>query len=207
MAREERGRCLRRALACGFALAVLCRVFPGAAATAQVPGEVLRLRVVAHSDSREEQELKLKVRDGVLEEAAKWCQGAESLEEANAALCTHLQSIGKAAQAVLAREGSGHGCRVQVTDAYFPTKEYQGFTLPAGVYRTLQVTLGDGAGRNWWCVVFPALCLPGAQEDHSVLDLLPQGERQVVEKAEDYQVSFKVVELYQELRQWLRGLG
>ena len=162
MAREERGRCLRRALACGFALAALCRVFPGAAATAQVPGEVLRLRVVAHSDSREEQELKLKVRDGVLEEAAKWCQGAESLEEANTALCTHLQSIGKAAQAVLDREGSGHGCRVQVMDAYFPTKEYQGFTLPAGVYRTLQVTLGDGGGRNWWCVVFPALCLPGA---------------------------------------------
>ena len=103
MTREERGRCMRRALACGFALAVLCRVFPGAAATAQVPGEVLRLRVVAHSDSREEQELKLKVRDGVLEEAAKWCQGAESSAEANAALCTHLPSIWKAAQAALAR--------------------------------------------------------------------------------------------------------
>ncbi len=76
--------------------------------------------------------------------------------------------------------------------------------LPAGRYRTLRVTLGEGAGKNWWCVVFPSLCLPAATQEEALLTL-PEGERQVVEGGQDVQVKLKAVELWESLREWLRG--
>ena len=172
-------------------------------ASAQLPQNVLRLHVVANSDSPADQEVKLKVRDAVLEEAARWYGDAATMEEANFALCTHLESITQAANKALAENGSPHTARAQVTDLYFPTRDYEGFSLPAGTYRSLQVTIGAGEGKNWWCVVFPALCLPAAQDREDVLALLPQQEQDIVSHPAEYQVEFKLVELFEELRHWL----
>ena len=197
-------RLLGRALVCGFVLAALCSFFPFAAACGQLPRDVVRLHVVANSNGAEDQAVKLLVRDAVLEEAARWYQGAGSMEEASSQLCTHLQSIAGAARQVLGEQGVGYSATAQMTEMYFPTRDYGDFRLPAGRYRTLRVTLGEGAGKNWWCVVFPSLCLPAATQEEALLTL-PEGERQVVEGGQDIQVKLKAVELWESLREWLRG--
>lgn len=197
-------RLLGRALVCGFVLAALCSFFPFAAACGQLPQDVVRLHVVANSNGAEDQAVKLLVRDAVLEEAARWYQGAGSMEEASSQLCTHLQSIAGAARQVLGEQGMGYSATAQMTEMYFPTRDYGDFRLPAGRYRTLRVTLGEGAGKNWWCVVFPSLCLPAATQEEALLTL-PEGERQVVEGGQGVQVKLKAVELWESLREWLRG--
>ncbi len=197
-------RLLSRALVCGFVLAALCSFFPFAAACGQLPRDVVRLHVVANSNGAEDQAVKLLVRDAVLEEAARWYQGAGSMEEASSQLCTHLQSIAGAARQVLGEQGVGYSATAQMTEMYFPTRDYGDFRLPAGRYRTLRVTLGEGAGKNWWCVVFPSLCLPAATQEEALLTL-PEGERQVVEGGQEVQVKLKAVELWESLREWLRG--
>lgn len=197
-------RLLGKALVCGFVLAALCSFFPFAAACGQLPRDVVRLHVVANSNGAEDQAVKLLVRDAVLEEAARWYQGAGSMEEASSRLCTHLQSIAGAARQVLGEQGVGYSATAQMTEMYFPTRDYGDFRLPAGRYRTLRVTLGEGAGKNWWCVVFPSLCLPAATQEEALLTL-PEGERQVVEGGRDVQVKLKAVELWESLREWLRG--
>ena len=197
-------RLLGRALVCGFVLAALCSFFPFAAACGQLPRDVVRLHVVANSNGAEDQAVKLLVRDAVLEEAARWYQGAGSMEEASSRLCTHLQSIAGAARQVLGEQGVGYSATAQMTEMYFPTRDYADFRLPAGRYRTLRVTLGEGAGKNWWCVVFPSLCLPAATQEEALLTL-PEGERQVVEGGQEVQVKLKAVELWESLREWLRG--
>ena len=196
-------RLLGKALVCGFVLAALCSFFPFAAACGQLPRDVVRLHVVANSNGAEDQAVKLLVR-AVLEEAARWYQGAGSMEEASSQLCTHLQSIAGAARQVLGEQGVGYSATAQMTEMYFPTRDYGDFRLPAGRYRTLRVTLGEGAGKNWWCVVFPSLCLPAATQEEALLTL-PEGERQVVEGGQDVQVKLKAVELWESLREWLRG--
>lgn len=197
-------RLLGKALVCGFVLAALCSFFPFAAACGQLPRDVVRLHVVANSNGAEDQAVKLLVRDAVLEEAARWYQGAGSMEEASSQLCTHLQSIAGAARQVLGEQGVGYSATAQMTEMYFPTRDYGDFRLPAGRYRTLRVTLGEGAGKNWWCVVFPSLCLPAATQEEALLTL-PEGERQVVEGGQNVQVKLKAVELWESLREWLRG--
>lgn len=197
-------RLLGRALVCGFVLAALCSFFPFAAACGQLPRDVVRLHVVANSNGAEDQAVKLLVRDAVLEEAALWYQGAGSMEEASSQLCTHLQSIAGAARQVLGEQGVDYSATAQMTEMYFPTRDYGDFRLPAGRYRTLRVTLGEGAGKNWWCVVFPSLCLPAATQEEALLTL-PEGERQVVEGGQGVQVKLKAVELWESLREWLRG--
>lgn len=197
-------RLLGRALVCGFVLAALCSFFPFAAACGQLPRDVVRLHVVANSNGAEDQAVKLLVRDAVLEEAARWYQGAGSMEEASSQLCTHLQSIAGAARQVLGEQGVGYSATAQMTEMYFPTRDYGDFRLPSGRYRTLRVTLGEGAGKNWWCVVFPSLCLPAATQEEALLTL-PEGERQVVEGGQEVQVKLKAVELWESLREWLRG--
>lgn len=196
-------RLLGKAMACGFALAVIASFFPFAAACETLPQDVVRLHVVANSDSEEDQAVKLLVRDAVLEEAARWYGDATSMEEASAVLCTHLQSLTGTARKVLEEQGFSYSAQAEMTEMYFTTRDYGSFRLPAGRYRTLRVTLGEGAGKNWWCVVFPTLCLPAASQDNALLTL-PDGEREVVEGQGDYQVKWKAVELWQALREFFR---
>ena len=201
----KQNKLLGKALVCGFVMAVIASFFPFAAACGGLPENVVRLHVVANSDSEEDQSVKLLVRDAVLEEAAKWYGGAQSMEEASSQLCTHLQSLGETARTTLAENGMEYSAKVEMTEMYFSTRDYGTFRLPAGRYRTLRVTLGEGQGKNWWCVVFPSLCLPAAGEEQSDLLLsLPESEREIVENQEQFQVKFKAVELWESLREWLR---
>ena len=119
--------------------------------------QVVRLHVVGASDSDEDQAIKLQVRDAVLESLD---HSIDNAEEAKAYLAENLDRIEATANRVLAETGCGDTASVTLQKEAFDTRVYDTFTLPAGVYDALRITIGEGEGRNWWCVVFPSLCMP-----------------------------------------------
>ena len=157
-----------------FSLLTLLSV-PFAAA---IPGDdesalyynVIRLHVLANSDSDEDQELKLKVRDSILETAAAKVEGCADFESARAALEGALDELREAAERRIAREGYDYGVRVTLTREEYPTREYRGVTLPAGEYTSLRVLIGEAEGHNWWCVLFPQLCAVVATDGMTTAD-------------------------------------
>ena len=131
----------------------------------QLSEDILRLHVVAASDSDADQAVKLQVRDAVLAEVEKLAAGANSAEEVKTILQDHLPLLEQTANQTLAAQGVDDRASVTVTREAFPVREYDTFTLPSGVYGSLRVTIGPGQGHNWWCVVFPGLCIPAASEE------------------------------------------
>lgn len=149
-----------RCAVCALVLALLAECTLYALAYDTLPEQVLRLHVVANSDSDEDQAIKLQVRDALLTIAAALCEEAKTPYEAQSALCAHMETLERTALAALEDAGSSHGVRLFFTDMKFPPCAYAGFSLPAGEYRALRVVIGEGEGHNWWCVLFPGLCLP-----------------------------------------------
>ncbi|MGN0985583.1 MAG: stage II sporulation protein R [Candidatus Enterenecus sp.] len=171
---------------------------------------VLRLHVIANSDSPSDQALKLEVRDAVLEQAAPLLAGADSQRAAEEALEPHLEELAWAGQAVLAAAGCDDTVTVSLADAWFPTKVYDGFSLPAGTYRALRVVIGAGEGQNWWCVVFPPLCLASVTEEISetaALGGLTDDQVALITGRDGgYVLKFRLIEWWEELLQKLGNL-
>ena len=124
--------------------------------------QILRLHVVADSDAPEDQSIKLRVRDAVLSAVEDFTDGACTKEEVMAAVKENLAALEEVANQVLAELDAKYHAVVDLKQEEFPTRDYETFSLPAGVYDSLRVTIGSGEGKNWWCVVFPQLCLPAA---------------------------------------------
>ena len=190
------------ALLLAFGLALTVGVWANASEAA-LAGRVLRLHVVANSDSQADQARKLLVRDAVLAEASRLLDGAADRQAAEQALAPRLDELAQAGADALARTGNHDRVAVTLADQWFPTKEYDGFSLPAGRYRALRVTIGAGEGRNWWCVVFPPLCLASVAEES--VETAAQGalsEDQVaLITGQDggYVLKFRLIEWWQEL--------
>ena len=130
----------------------------------ELSDKVVRLHVLANSDSKADQALKLRVRDRLLEYVEPILEGAADRREAEGLLRGQLLELERVAGEEIRDNGYDYGVEVRLEDAMFPTREYEGFTLPAGRYLALRVLIGAAEGRNWWCVVFPPLCAPAAAE-------------------------------------------
>lgn len=129
---------------------------------AQLQDSIIRLHVIANSDSAEDQAQKLRVRDAVLLYLEPMLQNVDSVEDAQARILENLAQIEAIVVNFLQQEGTDMAVCVSLTDMSFDTRYYETFALPAGVYRSLRIELGEAKGQNWWCVAFPSLCLPGA---------------------------------------------
>lgn len=185
------------ALALALLLTMLCACcgqFLQDCATARQ--EFLRLHILANSDSQEDQELKGKVRDRLLAESEQWFGQVEDKEEAEAALQSRLPQIAAIAQDELRKNGCKLPVRVQLCHSAFPTRDYQTFTLPAGDYDALRVLIGEGAGQNWWCVMFPPLCLPAAFDEETA-DWFSSHQLTVLEQKSAYEPRFALAELWE----------
>ncbi|MDO4815568.1 MAG: stage II sporulation protein R [Bacillota bacterium] len=158
-----------------------------------ISGSLVRLHVLAVSDEENEQSIKLDVRDAVLEYISPCLESAQSSDEAKRIVNENLGGIKRAA------ESAARGRKVTVTlsEEYYPTREYEGFSLPAGRYDSLRVILGDGKGHNWWCVVFPPLCVSAAEQQEA-LDAMSDDTRSIVAETDGYQIKFRIVELWNE---------
>lgn len=150
----------------GILAALVCLVLLGTliADRQTLHEELIRLHVVAASDSAEDQQIKLSVRDAVLQLLGQALADATDMEQAKAYIQTHLPQIEAAANDALVALGVTDQAVVSFTEEAFPTRVYDTFSLPSGVYESLRITIGQGEGHNWWCVVFPRLCMPAAAE-------------------------------------------
>jgi len=166
--------------------------------------KLIRLHVVANSDAPDDQAVKLLVRDAVLREAAL---ALENTDDPEAALQAAIPALTRAANEMLCSQGRSDTASVSLRRELFPTREYDTFRLPAGVYKSLRVTIGKGEGRNWWCVVFPALCLPASSEELTQACLaagFTEGEVAVLtEDTETVELEFKTLELLGKLKKLL----
>lgn len=130
----------------------------GANAVVAIPDEAIRLRILANSDADKDQQLKRKVRDAVNAQINGWVAELTSVDEAKRVIRSHLPEIEQTVARVLREEQSSQSYHVQFGSVQFPTKVYGNYVYPAGTYDALLITLGEGKGANWWCVLFPPLC-------------------------------------------------
>ena len=169
-------------------------------------GKLLRLHVVANSDSDADQALKLEVRDAVLDCAAGYLENVSDVRAAEQVLGAHLAELAGVGQAVVREKGYDYAVRASLGTSHFPTKTYDGFALPAGDYRALRVTIGAGEGRNWWCVVYPPLCTAAASDlSRTALGagLTEDDLSLITGDGDGYVLRFRSLELWERLRQWL----
>lgn len=126
---------------------------------------LIRLHVVAESDSQEDQTVKLQVRDAITQKLSAVMDSLPDAQSAKTYLQSHLADLEQVANEVLEQAGVAQRAVVTLAQESFPTREYDTFTLPAGVYESLRVTIGSGQGHNWWCVIFPTFCVSATTEE------------------------------------------
>ncbi len=193
---HEKKNALRRwelALLMGAAVSLLWGTWLSGQHSA-LADRMVRLHVVGASNSDRDQAVKLRVRDAVLDEAGPLLEGVESREEAQAVLAEHLEELAR-----IGAEEAGTTVTASLEeDAWFPTKCYRDFALPAGRYAALRLTLGKGEGRNWWCVVFPPLCLGSVTEtvEERAWNLTEAQVGLITGEDGPYEVRFKALELW-----------
>lgn len=130
--------------------------------------KIIRFHVIANSDSSEDQSLKLKVKEAVVNYTETCLENSESLEQSEAILLSESENIAAIARNVIAENGYDYEISVELTDTYFPTKSYGNYTFPPGTYRAFQIKIGEAKGQNWWCVLYPPLCF--IDISHGVVD-------------------------------------
>ena len=171
-----------------------------AAAAAALPEQVLRLRVVARSDAPADQGDKLLARDAVLAALTPRLADCPNLTEAEARTAAALPDLAAAAGEALLAAGTETAVTLRLAREDCPLREYETFALPAGTYESLTVTLGEGNGRNWWCVVFPPLCLAAAGEGTEEIRSVFSPEEARLLTAGDRVIRFRVLELWEKLK-------
>ena len=171
---------------------------------------VVRLHVLANSDSEADQALKLQVRDVVLARATEILQQSTDRAEAETLLRESLPELEALAQAEVQANGYDYAVTAELEETSFPTKDYDGFSLPAGEYLALRILIGEGAGQNWWCVVFPPLCTAASADvpETALAAGLTEDQVSLITEAEGgYELKFKVVEWWDSLREWIDGIN
>ena len=174
---------------------------------AEVYDSVLRLHVLANSDTDEDQALKLKVRDSILSASAPIMEGCETREEAIAALTSAIPTLASAASETIQHEGFDYPVRIELCEEDYPTKSYESFCFPSGEYLSLRVLIGDAAGQNWWCVLFPPLCLSAATDQTDAEEAfiavgLTDDQYKIITETDSptYQVRFKILETIEDAK-------
>ena len=163
---------------------------------------VVRLRVVGAGDGKRDQEVKLMVRDHML--ALLGEDAFASREEAVSFLINSAAELETEVNSLLDEEGSGYAAKITVENVLYPECEYESFTLPAGRYVACTVTLGEGKGKNWWCVMFPPLCIPvAADEIEDYDDIFTVEEIDMLNNPEKYECKFYILELIDKLKKHL----
>lgn len=165
----------------------------------EVQGEVLRLHIPANSDSEADQRIKTAVRDYILAEYGELLNGCSTLQQAQSKVQELLPEIETSATQFLSENGFDYTAKAELVTMYFTTREYDTLILPAGEYHALRITLGSGEGHNWWCVIFPQLCLPCASQTQS--DSYDCAEKVLDSFGKPQKVKFKfaIYELFSEI--------
>ena len=163
-----------------------------------IRNKMLRMHVIANSDEAYDQELKFQVRDAVLLAGKEIFDGSITANEAQEKIIPHISYLEQVAKEVITDNGYNYDVKITVQREYFNTRVYDdSVTLPAGYYTAVKVIIGEGKGQNWWCVMFPPMCLPTVSSKGSTDDVLNAEENEIVTNGKNYKVRFKLIELYE----------
>lgn len=171
-----------------------------------VRSNVLRLHILANSDSEYDQNLKLLVRDAVLEETGDIFENLKSVDEAKKSAEKNLDRIKRISERVISENGQSYAVSVYICNMYFETRVYENFTLPAGYYDAVRIEIGKAEGKNWWCVMFPPLCFVDGttnseEADKKLESMLDQESYDIITAQNEdgsvpFEIKFKIVEFY-----------
>lgn len=165
-------------------------------AEGEIYNDTLRLHILANSDTREDQELKLCIRDKILTKYGKMLGQGNSIDEAKVSVEAMLPLIESDAKTWISELGYDYTVKASLSEEWYDTREYEGFSLPAGYYSSLRIIIGEGEGHNWWCVMYPPLCLEMATEnaphDDGLIDY--SKEELFLISRQEYQIKFKILE-------------
>lgn len=197
---------MQRNIELGVLIGLICAIFLSFSgfdsACNNIRQNILRLHILANSDSDADQEIKLKIRDEIL----KTTDIFEECTDLDSAVLTaekEKKLIKETAQKVLSKNGFDYDVSVEIGDSYFGTREYDDFTLPAGTYKSVIIRLGKAEGKNFWCVLFPAVCVPSATK-HTLDESVSKNAAEIAENPKSYVMRFKAVEWYESIKDRLK---
>lgn len=167
----------------------------------ELRNKILRLHIIANSDSETDQAIKLKVRDRLLELSNGLYESIDNKQEAMELTNLHLEELTLAAEQTIKENGGNQTVNISIGKAYFNTRKYEDFTLPAGEYDAVRVLIGKAEGKNWWCIMFPSMCIPAAEAKHDLTEAVNQNAAEIAKNAPRYEMRFKAVEFYESLKQ------
>lgn len=195
-----------KALICGFIFSVLFSFTGFFNRCDCISSKIFRLHIIANSNSKEDQDLKLKVRDRILKDFGEYFGGLNDLIAAKELTGENIEKIKKSAKDEIILNGYDYDVDACVTSMYFNNRKYGDFTIPAGKYDALRITIGQAQGKNWWCVMFPPMCLPAASAKDELEEVLNPYEMDLVEGEGKYKIKFKAVELAVELKEFFENV-
>lgn len=184
-------------------VAIIFSICSFAKTSEQIRSDVLRLHVIANSDSSVDQNLKIRLRDFLLEEGKSIFDGSVNVENAVKKIGPQIPALEKSAKEFIRASGFDYDVKISLSREYFTTRTYETVTLPAGKYLALRVVIGSGEGHNWWCVMFPPMCVPAADKKDEIENIFTEDEIKLVESSPKYEIRFKVVEICEGIKESL----
>lgn len=182
-----------------FLLLISAYVTPFIQTSERISDDVFRLHILANSDNEEDQQLKLKVRDAVLKKGQNVFTDCSSLEDIIASCESNIDLFEETATECIKENGYHYSVNAYVDKEYFNTREYEEITLPSGIYNALKIEIGEAKGHNWWCVMFPAICL-SAVSDSEMNNILDEEEIELINSDNKFEIRFKFVEIYEKIK-------
>lgn len=161
---------------------------------------ILRLHILANSNSSADQAIKIKVRDAILEKADWLYSKSKTKEDAICITKENISLLKNTAEEQIKQSNKNYNVKIEIGKSYFNTREYDDFTLPAGEYDAVKILIGKAEGKNWWCVMFPALCLPAAEKGHSLNEAVNSQSAQIAQNPTEYKIEFKIIEVFEKIR-------
>lgn len=188
-------------VAIALVISVIVSVSGFAVGCRDIRSSAVRLHILANSDSEADQAVKLLVRDALLECGSELFDGSTDTFLVEKRLENEKEKLISVAVKVLRENGFDYGADIILVNEYFSTREYEGFTMPAGRYLALRVILGKGEGHNWWCVMFPPLCLPAASQDVELEAYFGPNGAEIVQSKPKYEIRFKIVDIIESIKE------
>jgi stage II sporulation protein R len=186
-----------KSLSIGLILTLLFTFIPFEAQCENISNELFRLHILANSDSEADQELKLCIRNKILNYTENLFEGCTTKEETIKITKENLSSIINVAQNEVYRLGYSYKVTGEIKKMYFNTRTYGKYTVPSGFYDALRITIGEGKGHNWWCVMYPSFCIGESSDiENSNLSV---DDKKIISDDENYKIKFQVIEWYEKL--------
>lgn len=189
----------------GLIVSIICCFANLVGQSEDISNHILRLHILANSDTEEDQNLKLQVRDEILNSFSFDYTEDSDLYEMEKQVEDERINIEKVAKDVVEKAGYDYGVESEIVNMYFDTREYDNFAMPAGKYDALRIKIGEAQGHNWWCVLVPSLCVPAASEevDEKIEDIFNRQQQDLIETGCKAEVRFAVIEAYEYIKEQL----